>query len=511
MPLHWEIERLEGTASNGDDAILATSPDQWSDIARYGVLMVLSDSGGVSRGDSHAAATEVDTYYYQPPRPYDDPALCLADAITQAQFMVKYYPSFVQAGSQPRHESAEVAAAGAHHDETGRADKLTMIAGAVHRGTLYVAYTGNNRAYLMRDGGVEVLTIDTPPPADVGRGTYPLMAHDRVLLCTAGLHQSVSLAQIEHALKAEPRPRDVISTLLDAAAEARATGTVSIAVLDYTPSLTGITPPVMIGTGLVTLVALGVMALFISSRLAPQPPDIAQATATAPLAATATAPLPTQTARVLPTSTYTAVPSPTRPAAAVVAPTNTPAPTATTTPTPEPSPTPTASPTATRTPRPRARPSPTPTPTPTSTPKPAYAQPRLLSPQNNASFTGPDAPTFTWTSAGQLAADDYYVLAIQHSQGVDEQWVKQTSATAPNYLLILRGAAPFSWDVSVRRKTGNAPNGASVGTLLAQSAETWQFTWSPGEAPKPGGGNPPAPTSPPAPTAPIPPGATPKA
>ena len=378
-----------------------------------------------------------------------------------------------------------------------------MIAGAVHRGYLYVAHSGRNRAYLWHQGELSRLTVDLHQPSEVDRGRYPLAAKDRVLLCTEAFARSVSDTQMAQILGSVSNATDAIEAMLDVAAETKPVGTVSAAVLDYTPSLINITPRVAIGTGIVTLVALGAMALFFSGLLSPQPPDIAQVTAqpaptltVAALPPTATA-APTQTATRAPTATQAPVVAASTPAAtrqATSTATPTPQPTATPTPTTEPSPTPTP----TRTPRPR----PTSTPAPTSTPQPSYAQPQLLSPANNALFSGPVGPTFTWSSAGPLAANDYYVLAIKHAQGVDEQWVKGTSASAPDYLLLLRMNVPFQWNVSVRRRTGAAPNGASVGTLLTQSAQTWLFTWVPAAAPPSGGGNP-APT--PVNTLPAPP------
>ena len=104
MPLHWDVAKLKGSAPDSDDAIWATPPGQWADIANHGVLMVLCDTQGAHDPEGSvgsAAVSELDNYYYQPPRPYDGPELCLADAIAQAQFIVRYYPAFTQTAAPP--------------------------------------------------------------------------------------------------------------------------------------------------------------------------------------------------------------------------------------------------------------------------------------------------------------------------------------------------------------------------------------------------------------------------
>jgi len=114
--------------------------------------------------------------------------------------------------------------------------------------------------------------------------------------------------------------------------------------------------------------------------------------------------------------------------------------------------------------------------------------PRLLSPQAGFVYGGDASPVFSWTSAGVLAADEYYVFALSHAQGVDEQWVKGTSAQAPAYVRSLR---PSAWNVSIRRKTGVKANGAPDGPVLVAAGERRLFSWSeagpvsPGSSPLP--------------------------
>jgi hypothetical protein len=108
----------------------------------------------------------------------------------------------------------------------------------------------------------------------------------------------------------------------------------------------------------------------------------------------------------VPTSTPSLTPQPTTPA------TFTPlVPTATLTPSPTPSPTSTSRPTST--PRPATR-TPTPSASPTALPTaslPPPAPPVLGEPVDFAGIWGLE--TFTWTPAGPLAADQYYVVHVR--------------------------------------------------------------------------------------------------
>jgi hypothetical protein len=184
--------------------------------------------------------------------------------------------------------------------------------------------------------------------------------------------------------------------------------------------------------------------------------------------------------------------------AVVVVATPTPAPTASATASPTPTPKPTATPTPapTRTARPSATPRPTvaatasatptasPTPTPRpqapsgSRPAPAHAAPELVEPRDGSVFSGPRRITFSWRGPCCLAADEYYVVSIPHPRGVEEAWVKSTSWESPLYLyLLVPDSRQLTWSVSVRRHTGQYPNGQCKGPIVGQISETRRLTW----------------------------------
>jgi hypothetical protein len=176
-------------------------------------------------------------------------------------------------------------------------------------------------------------------------------------------------------------------------------------------------------------------------------------------------------------------------AVAETAPTPTPVPTPTLraepqdkVPSPTPPPTPTLAPSAT--PRPSLTPTPSPTPLPTRCPptgsRPAtrHVTPALLEPPDGAVFSGPGRITFRWTGSCCLAADEYFVVSIPHPRGVEEAWVKATAWRAPDYLyLLVPESRQLTWNVSVRRHTGQYPNGQWKGPIVSPLSETWRFTW----------------------------------
>jgi hypothetical protein len=84
-----------------------------------------------------------------------------------------------------------------------------------------------------------------------------------------------------------------------------------------------------------------------------------------------------------------------------------------------------------------------------------------------------DIPVLTWQSVGNLGPDDYYYVQIDHAQGMDPYYVKTTSVTVHDYLINLRRQIPFTWRVSVVRKTANGY------VPVSPTSENWAFTWEP--------------------------------
>jgi hypothetical protein len=217
----------------------------------------------------------------------------------------------------------------------------------------------------------------------------------------------------------------------------------------------------------VNAIQVGVVSGVVSDGNVTLEPDVAVVVVATPT------PAPAPTASPMPTASAT--------------PTTTPTPDPTRTPRPSATPRPTVAATASATPTLRAEPqdeaaSPTPTPRPQSftapRPAPAYAAPELVEPRDGSVFSGPRRITFSWRGPCCLAADEYYVVSIPHPRGVEEAWVKTTSWESPLYLyLLVPDSRQFTWSVSVRRHTGQYPNGQWKGPIVGQISETRRLTW----------------------------------
>ena len=176
-----------------------------------------------------------------------------------------------------------------------------------------------------------------------------------------------------------------------------------------------------------------------------------------------------------------------------------------------PTPTMTVTPAKTSTPKPptataSATIGPSRTPQSTALPKVAYPPPQLISPKSGELWLGNQA--FSWASSVTLTKNDYYVLEIEHAQGIDcSVWTKNTSANARDYIPDLH---PRAWKISIRRSTSDNPLNNCSGTALANSNRIALNAAQPTTVPPKvdsssgGGGNPPPEPPKPEPCAPSP-------
>ncbi len=200
------------------------------------------------------------------------------------------------------------------------------------------------------------------------------------------------------------------------------------------------------------------------------------------------APSPAPTASLQPTytplPTYTPWPTYTPLAAASLS--------ASATETPEPPPSPTASPTAAPTPG-----SLPPRPAP---PRGHHTAPILLEPEDESVFVGPRRIIFRWTGVCCLAQDEYFVISITHPWGVEEAWLKGMSWKSPDYLyLLVPESGRLPWNVTVRRHTGEHPNGQWKGPIVSPVSQTWHIVWHVIEGPESPLAPPVSPLAPPTP------------
>ena len=140
----------------------------------------------------------------------------------------------------------------------------TLTAAVAEAGRLRLAHVGDSRAYLLRDGGLRMLTEDhtlvqrmvergeiteqeadvhphrsvltralgTEPDVQIDEGVLDAQDGDRILLCSDGLTGMVADEQIERILRDAAEPRDAARELVRAANAAGGVDNITVVVLD---------------------------------------------------------------------------------------------------------------------------------------------------------------------------------------------------------------------------------------------------------------------------------------
>jgi hypothetical protein len=219
----------------------------------------------------------------------------------------------------------------------------------------------------------------------------------------------------------------------------------------------------------------------------PVPPTPTSTPTSTPVPPTPTsAPTPTPMLTPTPTPTHTPTPTDTPTAIPTTTPTMTPMETPIPTATPRPpTGTPTSTATATTIP-PSSTPTPTSTrmPTATATVTPTSRRlvvPTLLEPVSGAVFNGWNAEVnFSWSEAGTLLADEYYVLIIYHRVGDHKIWLKDTSYHVEEERWLSEygtNGSKLEWKVVVARKLTSDPHEDPKEAEVSSALGT--FFWNP--------------------------------
>lgn len=156
------------------------------------------------------------------------------------------------------------AAVAARARESGRPMGATVVAALIRRGVAHLVWAGDSRAYLMRGGGLRLLTRDHTVVQDlvdegtlhpheaehhpeshvvtraVGMGpdfaaesvSVPLVPGDRLMLCSDGLPRCLAQQHIAGVLRVAPTPDEAARALAGAALDAGAPDNVSVIVVD---------------------------------------------------------------------------------------------------------------------------------------------------------------------------------------------------------------------------------------------------------------------------------------
>lgn len=232
-----------GRRRNNEDSLGKREPGDPEARRRLGCLYVVCDGmGGHSAGEiaSRLAVETILKEYYAAP---SDPAESLVAAIQLANTRI-----FQEAG-----EDLDRAGMG-----------CTVIACVILEDRALVAHVGDSRAYLFRDGGLKLLTRDhlhitedlgldqevakrhrlrhmlsralgKGPEVQVDCETRPWLPGDRFLLCSDGLSNALSEAELGAGLS-EPAPREAVAWLLRQAEENQADDNSSAIVVAIEPA-----------------------------------------------------------------------------------------------------------------------------------------------------------------------------------------------------------------------------------------------------------------------------------
>lgn len=114
----------------------------------------------------------------------------------------------------------------------------------------------------------------------------------------------------------------------------------------------------------------------------------------------------------------------------------------------------------------------------TAVPVSKLVAPQIQSPQQGAVIPFGETPRFQWSSAGVLAANQYYRVSVEHSQGFDVRCTASTSVLARDYIASLAPTGrPFRWSVSVVQASQPVAEGAACeGSQLAATGTVGEFT-----------------------------------
>jgi PPM family protein phosphatase len=234
--------------SNNEDFVAYRVPEPATREAAYGALFLVCDGvGGGLSGEvaSHHAGQRILSEYYR--GPLDQPPLArLVDAIGKANLEV-----FQENRSQPE----------------GRRMTTTVVAAVVMGSQLFLAHTGDSRAYLIGAGQITPVTRDhswvaelvrsgdlTPAEAEshpwrnritralgmkespeVEAKTLDLKQCDIVLLCSDGLTRHVEEADILD-VATHHKPREAAQRLIDLANERGGMDNISVIIAELLPS-----------------------------------------------------------------------------------------------------------------------------------------------------------------------------------------------------------------------------------------------------------------------------------
>jgi hypothetical protein len=113
---------------------------------------------------------------------------------------------------------------------------------------------------------------------------------------------------------------------------------------------------------------------------------------------------------------------------------------------------------------------------------PLLPQPKLISPELGAPYTGLEQPiTLKWEPVKELVEDEYYQVAVDYNYKETNHLVKyatrETQFTLPEELYHLPNCTVFNWRITLMQQTDVDKKGNPVGQALSYSSLYWYVRW----------------------------------
>ena len=238
MPLHGDAPASIGAGLTHTGLVRERNEDSILTDPTGALWAVADGMGGHGSGD---IASDIVVERLSTAPDEGDPAIILEELITEANDRI--YVRAQQSG--------------------GRTMGATVVALMIQNAIGYLAWAGDSRGYLLRRGGLRLLTRDhtvvqdlvdqgvigseeahhhaqanvvtravgAEPEIEIDLVTIPFIAKDRVLLCSDGLTACVGDHEISAALNEAETPDDACRRLIASALEAGAPDNVSVIVV----------------------------------------------------------------------------------------------------------------------------------------------------------------------------------------------------------------------------------------------------------------------------------------
>ena len=203
----WGADSHSGSRIVNEDFIAFTRYDDETEIAKKGICLVVTDGSASTRCGQRAAQMAafkiLESYYGR--QTIQDPKLALRTSLENALTLLD---------RESMHSKCDGMA-------------VSIAAAAIFNGLLHVAWVGDARAYVLRNGNISTLTSTNDPLQDSrfllgpARGiletSKQVESGDRIILCTDGIYRVLNDNAIATLATAPDRPEEAAQALIQGA------------------------------------------------------------------------------------------------------------------------------------------------------------------------------------------------------------------------------------------------------------------------------------------------------